>query len=61
MFHGVGFGAASVTLEAGDTLVFFTDGVIEARKNRVMFGIEGICAAIEGGPEGAAPLAKAIE
>jgi serine phosphatase RsbU (regulator of sigma subunit) len=61
VFHGVGFGAASVTLEAGDTLVFFTDGVIEARKDRVMFGVEGIFAAIEKGPEGAAPLAKAIE
>jgi serine phosphatase RsbU (regulator of sigma subunit)/anti-sigma regulatory factor (Ser/Thr protein kinase) len=61
VFHGVGFGAASVALEAGDTLVMFTDGVIEARRNRVMFGTQGVCAAIQDGPAGAAPLAKAIE
>ena len=61
VFHGVGFGAATVTLGAGDTLVFFTDGVIEARKDRVMFGTEGVFAALEDGPAGAAPLAKAIE
>jgi serine phosphatase RsbU (regulator of sigma subunit) len=61
VFHGVGFGAASVTLEAGDTLVFFTDGVVEARKDRVMFGSEGVCRAMEDGPTGAVPLAKAIE
>lgn len=61
VFHGVGFGAASVTLEAGDTLVLFTDGVIEARRGRVMFGMEGVCAALEAGPPGAAPLALAIE
>jgi serine phosphatase RsbU (regulator of sigma subunit) len=61
VFHGVGFGAASVTLGTGDTLVFFTDGVIEARRNRVMFGTQGVCAALEDGPAGAGPLAKAIE
>ncbi|MDP1806538.1 MAG: SpoIIE family protein phosphatase, partial [Acidimicrobiales bacterium] len=61
VFGGVSFGAASVTLEAGDTLVFFTDGVIEARRGRVMFGTEGVCAALESGPAGAAALAQAIE
>ncbi|HET7720567.1 MAG TPA: SpoIIE family protein phosphatase [Acidimicrobiales bacterium] len=61
VFDGVRFGAASVTLEAGDTLVFFTDGVIEARRDRVMFGLEGVRAVLEAGPEGAAPLAQAIE
>jgi serine phosphatase RsbU (regulator of sigma subunit) len=61
VFHGVRFGAASLTLEAGDTLVFFTDGVIEARRDRVMFGTEGVRAALEDGPGGAVPLAKAIE
>lgn len=61
VFDGVSFGAASVALEAGDTLVFFTDGVIEARSGRAMFGTEGVCAALESGPVGAAPLAQAIE
>lgn len=61
VFHGVGFGAASVTLEAGDALVVFTDGVIEARRDRVMFGSEGVVAALESAPAGAAPLAHAIE
>jgi serine phosphatase RsbU (regulator of sigma subunit) len=60
-FHGVRFGDASLTLEAGDTLVFFTDGVIEARRDRVMFGTEGVCAALSDGTAGATPLAKAIE
>jgi serine phosphatase RsbU (regulator of sigma subunit) len=50
-----------LTLEAGDTLVFFTDGVIEARRDRVMFGTEGVRAALSDGPAGAGPLAKAIE
>lgn len=61
VFHGVGFGAASVTLEAGDTLVVFTDGVIEARRGRAMFGTEGVRAALASGPAGAGPLAQAIE
>lgn len=61
VFHGVGFGAASVTLGPGDTLVFFTDGVIEARRDREMFGTAGVCTALASGPDGAAPLAHAIE
>jgi serine phosphatase RsbU (regulator of sigma subunit)/anti-sigma regulatory factor (Ser/Thr protein kinase) len=61
VFGGVGFGAGSVTLEAGDSLVFFTDGVIEARRDGVIFGTEGVCAALESGPAGAAQLAHAIE
>jgi serine phosphatase RsbU (regulator of sigma subunit)/anti-sigma regulatory factor (Ser/Thr protein kinase) len=61
VFEGVRFGAASVTLEAGDTLVFFTDGVIEARRGLEMFGTEGVCSALESGPAAAAPLAQAIE
>ncbi len=61
VFHRVGFGAASVTLEPGDALIVFTDGVIEARRDRAMFGTEGVCAALASGPAGAAPLAQAIE
>lgn len=57
----VGFGAGHVALDAGDTLVFFTDGVIEARRDRVMFGTEGVRAAMAEGPAGAADLAHAIE
>ena len=57
----VGFGAGSVTLEPGDALVLFTDGVIEARRDRVLFGTEGVCAAMEAGPLAAAPMAEAIE
>ena len=57
----VEFGAGSVSLEAGDALVLFTDGVIEARRDRLMFGAEGVRAAMEAGPVGAAPLAVAVE
>jgi serine phosphatase RsbU (regulator of sigma subunit)/anti-sigma regulatory factor (Ser/Thr protein kinase) len=61
VLDGVGFGAASVTLEPGDALVLFTDGVIEARRDRVMFGTEGVAAVLQGGPAGAASVAEAIE
>jgi serine phosphatase RsbU (regulator of sigma subunit)/anti-sigma regulatory factor (Ser/Thr protein kinase) len=61
VFDGVRFGAGEVTLEAGDTLVFFTDGVIEARRGGAMFGTEGVQAAMANGPDAAHQLAKAIE
>jgi len=61
VFDGVAFGAASVTLGAGDSLVFFTDGVIEARRDGAIFGPEGVRAVLESGPAGADLLARAIE
>ena len=61
VLDGVGFGAGSATLEAGDALILFTDGVIEARRDRVMFGTEGVQRVLEAGPVDAAPLAEAIE
>jgi serine phosphatase RsbU (regulator of sigma subunit) len=54
-------GAASVTLDPGDTLVLYTDGAVEARREGVMFGIEGLRGAVSAAPVGAAPVAAAIE
>jgi serine phosphatase RsbU (regulator of sigma subunit) len=34
---------ASVSLDPGDTLVFFTDGVTERRRGAELFGIERLC------------------
>ncbi|HTJ75158.1 MAG TPA: SpoIIE family protein phosphatase [Acidimicrobiales bacterium] len=54
-------GWAIVTLEPGDTLVLFTDGVIEARRQGELFGVEGVRGVLESGPSGAAALAEALE
>jgi sigma-B regulation protein RsbU (phosphoserine phosphatase) len=61
LFHHAGFGSASVTLRPGDTLVLYTDGLTEARRDGVQFGGEGLRAAVAAAPVGAAPLALAIE
>ena len=61
VFEDVAFGTETVTLERGDTLVLYTDGVIEALRRSVMFGIEGIRSAIESSHGDATELAKAIE
>jgi serine phosphatase RsbU (regulator of sigma subunit) len=54
-------GAALVTPEAGDTLVLYTDGALEARHDGVMFGIEGVKAAIEEAEPSAGAVAHAME
>ncbi len=51
----------SVTLGAGDTLVLYTDGATEARREGVMFGVEGVRAAIDRAPGRASAVAGAIE
>ncbi|MDQ4098197.1 MAG: SpoIIE family protein phosphatase, partial [Actinomycetota bacterium] len=51
----------SVTLGAGDTLVLYTDGATEARREGVMFGVEGVRAAIDRAPGSASAVAGAIE
>ncbi len=61
VFDDAPMGSALVTLDAGDTLVLYTDGAIEARRDDVMFGMEGVKAAIESAPEGATEVAEAIE
>ena len=55
------FGTAVVNLDAGDTLVLYTDGVIEARRPSQLFGMEGIRRAIASSPGNAAHMANAIE
>ena len=57
----VAFGSAVVTLDPGDTLVLYTDGVVEARRRGAMFGIDGIREAIAFSTGDAADLAHAIE
>lgn len=50
-----------VTLAGGDTLIFYTDGVTEARDGAGMFGIEGLLGSVERGPRPADELAAALE
>lgn len=61
VLDNVEFAAASVTLGPGDTLVLYTDGVIEARRDHVMFAGTGLHAAVRAAPVGAAALASTIE
>ena len=61
VFDEVAFGAKEVVLQPGDTLVLYTDGVIEARRGSSMFGMEGIRSAIEASHGDATQLATAIE
>lgn len=50
-----------ITLGTGDRIVFYTDGVTEARSATRMFGIDGLLEAIRQAPDGAAATATAIE
>ena len=53
--------SSEVLLRDGDSLIFYTDGVTEARSSESMFGTEGLMGSIERGPHDAAGIAAAIE
>jgi serine phosphatase RsbU (regulator of sigma subunit) len=61
VFDDASVGAQLVTLEPGDALVLYTDGAVEARRDGVMFGIEGVEAAVQAAPANASAIANAIE
>ncbi|MDQ4098657.1 MAG: serine/threonine-protein phosphatase, partial [Actinomycetota bacterium] len=61
VFEDADIGSQRVTLEPGDMLVLYTDGAIEARRDGVMFGTEGVAATIASAPPAATPVAHAIE
>lgn len=52
---------SEVVLRDGDSLIFYTDGVTEARSGRSMFGTEGLLASLGGAPREAAGMAAALE
>jgi serine phosphatase RsbU (regulator of sigma subunit) len=54
-------GSTTVALDPGDTLVLYTDGVVEARRAGAMFDDEGVRATMASAPAGAAAMASAIE
>jgi len=43
----VEYGRNEVTIERGEVLTCYTDGVIEARHNGTMFDVEGLCSLLE--------------
>jgi serine phosphatase RsbU (regulator of sigma subunit) len=61
VFDDVEIGCDAVTLEPGDSLVMYTDGAIESRRDGVMFGVEGVCGAVRSAPSGASSIAQTIE
>jgi serine phosphatase RsbU (regulator of sigma subunit)/pSer/pThr/pTyr-binding forkhead associated (FHA) protein len=62
MLEGYEYGACSVTLEPGDCLVFFSDGVPDAVDVRnAPFGSQGVEATVKaGGPTSAKPLGERL-
>ena len=61
VFDEVVFGSAEITLEPGDTLILYTDGIVEARRHSVMFGMDGIRGAVAAPGRSAMDLAQAIQ
>jgi serine phosphatase RsbU (regulator of sigma subunit) len=53
--------SAEVVLEAGDMLVMFTDGVLDARKDGVFFDVEGVIDVLAAENTDAATTAAALE
>jgi sigma-B regulation protein RsbU (phosphoserine phosphatase) len=53
-------GSAAVALGAGDGLVVFTDGAVQARAGGRPFGLEGVLAAVSGAPDRAQATADAL-
>ncbi|HEX2191740.1 MAG TPA: SpoIIE family protein phosphatase [Acidimicrobiales bacterium] len=60
VFDEAVIGQRVVTLEVGDTLVLYTDGAVEARRAGVMFGLDGVMAAIRDAPDSAAGITQTI-
>jgi sigma-B regulation protein RsbU (phosphoserine phosphatase) len=54
-------GCTSVALGPGDTLVCYTDGVVEARRAGDLFGFDRMLRAIDEAPRGATACAGALE
>lgn len=61
VLDGAEVGERTVALDPGDALVLYTDGVIEARRDGVMFGTEGVRRALSAAPTGATAMAQALE
>jgi serine phosphatase RsbU (regulator of sigma subunit) len=53
-------GSAAVALGAGDGLVVFTDGAVQARAGDRPFGLEGVRAAVAAAPDDARGTAEAL-
>ncbi len=61
VFPDAPVGTRTVALGPGDTLVLYTDGALEARRDGVMFGERGLLDAILAAPPSAQAVADAIE
>lgn len=48
---GTRYGDRSYSLEEGDVLILYTDGVTECRHDGALFGVEGVARAIAGGAQ----------